>query len=96
MDVYDGSVSRQAEVINLSSCGAFIALCPTVPLGTGVSFQLDLGEHSLAVRGHVRWTRSLAAGVHSPVGSGIEFFDPDGVLADAVLDALQSVRAARR
>lgn len=82
----------QATVLNLSEGGAFLATSPPIPLGSGVAFAIELFGRSHALRGHVRWTRSLPAGPGSPVGSGIELYDPDGSVAARLRDAIHRLR----
>lgn len=93
--MFDGTTHHPAEVIDLSEGGVFIAVVPPIPIGTGVSFLMQLPGQRLAVRGHVRWTRSLPAGPHAPVGSGVALYDPDGATAAAVRQAIARIRRGR-
>jgi hypothetical protein len=94
VSLFDGKRSLDAELRNLSEGGAFVAISPPLPLETGVSFWLSLEGKKVLVRGHVRWTRSLAALDGEPVGCGLEFYDPERVLA-AELQPLIEQAAAR-
>lgn len=80
VSLFDGTRSIPAEVRNLSEGGAFVAVEPPLPLGTGLSFWLPVEDHNVLVRAHVRWTRSLAGRDGEPVGCGLEFYDPDHTL----------------
>jgi hypothetical protein len=84
VSLFDGKRSVPAEVRNLSQGGAFVAVEPPLPLETGLSFWLPVGGEQVLVRGHVRWTRSLAGQGGEPVGCGLEFYDPDGALVSAL------------
>jgi hypothetical protein len=88
VSLYDGRRSVPAEVRNLSEGGAFVAVQPPLPIETGVSFWLPVGAEKVLVRGHVRWTRSLAGQGGEPVGCGLEFYDPDGALVSALAPLL--------
>jgi hypothetical protein len=81
VQVFDGRKTFPARVVNLSEGGVFLAVEPTIPIGTGLSFWLPVSGDKVLVRGHVRWTRSIEAGPSAPVGSGVEFYDPDHELS---------------
>ena len=87
--LFDGHQAHLAEIRNLSEGGAFLALDPPLPIGTGVTFWLTILGHQLLIRGRVRWTRSLPASDQAPVGIGVEFFDPDGDLVPQIRHQLQ-------
>lgn len=77
--LYDGKQIFLAEVQVLALSGAFVAIDPPIPVGTGLSFWAPLpGELvPLLMRGHVRWTRSLRGPEGESVGVGIGFYEPD-------------------
>lgn len=84
IELFDGQRVHSAVLRNLSTGGAFAAVAPPLPEGTGVSFRvaLDQAGVALGLRGHVRWTRSLPGPGGEPVGVGIELFEaPDAVVA---------------
>lgn len=86
--LFDGQKTIDAVVRDLSHGGVFVALAPPLPIGTGLSFWLDVNGERLPVRGTVRWTRSLPGAQGEPVGFGLEFYDVDGTLGAAVRTAL--------
>lgn len=83
VELFDGQRGHPAIVRNLSIGGAFAAVRPPLPVGTGVSFVVELPDLGapIGLRGHVRWTRSLPGPAGEPVGVGIELYEPP---ADAV------------
>ena len=88
VQVWDGAATRPALLTNLSEGGAFLAVAPPIPIDRGVSFWLELEGQRFNLRGHVRWTRSLPAGSLHPIGSGLQFYDPDRKLAHALRKAI--------
>ncbi len=94
VSVYDGSTQFRAELHNISEGGAFITISPPIPLGTGLSFWLAGPDGRVLIRGYVRWTRSLESVRGEPVGSGIEFYDPDGKIRDEVVALIQALSLA--
>ena len=83
--LYDGKRTVEAELRNLSAGGAFVAVDPPIPLGTGLSFRVSLGSgEPVVLQGHVRWTRSLPGPGGEPVGIGLSFADLDEAAAEAV------------
>lgn len=90
VSVFDGTATWPAIVRNLSVGGAFLALEPPLPLGTGVSLRIPLGDGAkLGLRGHVRWTRSLPGPGGEPVGIGVEWFEPDADTVAALVAWVQ-------
>ena len=64
----------EAPVLDLSRTGMRIQ--PPVRLGVGsaMEFEVDDGNHQLAVAGRVRWSRPVAASVNEPAHrSGVQF-----------------------
>ena len=92
IEIFDGKLNQPAWVTNLSPSGAFIAIQPPIPLGRGIAFWVQLGAEQLALRGHVRWTRSLPAGPGEFIGSGIRLYDPDGTVAVRLKEAIDRLR----
>ena len=88
VQLFDGRRTVAAEVCDLSEGGVFVAVSPPIPIGTGLSFWLDVYGVRLPVRGTVRWTRSLPGMHGEPVGFGLEFYDTDGSLAAQVRAAM--------
>lgn len=82
----------EAMVVNISAGGAFLAISPPLPIGSGVAFRITVAGEVLELRGYVRWTRSLPAGPEWPVGSGVEIFDPDGSVAVSLGAAIHRLR----
>lgn len=93
VSLYDGKRQFPAELRDLSEGGAFVAVEPPIPLGTGVSFWLALEGEKLLIRGYVRWTRSLPGAGGEPVGCGLEFYDPDGGATRSIVALLDRVES---
>lgn len=91
VSLYDGKRQVPAELRDLSEGGAFVAVRPPLPLGTGVSFWLTVDGQQLCLRGHVRWTRSLPGADGEPVGCGLEFYDPDGAATRVIAGLLDRI-----
>lgn len=96
VQLFDGKRTIAAEVCDLSIGGVFVAVSPPIPIGTGLSFWLDIYGVRIPVRGTVRWTRSLPGANGERVGFGLEFYDTDGTLAAQVRAALSRGEPERR
>ena len=78
--LYKGAMGRPAQLVDLSTGGAYLSTERPLPEGSGVSLEVSLPDGMLLLRALVRWTRrdsDLERGDLRP-GMGVEFVELSG------------------